>query len=134
MAQLRKLFVTVLSGICVGFGLMAGISAAYADPALMPDDNVSFAEGSGSLDSNGQQSQSSEKKTVHGHRNLPPGYQDAPSMDFQHGADPDHLAKVHRDSVTGSDISKYGSAYQSSGPFGSGQVGDSTGNGWVIPR
>jgi hypothetical protein len=55
-------------------------------------------------------------------------------MEFQHGDDPDHLAKVHRDSVTGSDLSRYGSAYQSSGPFGSGQVGDSTGNGWVTPR
>jgi hypothetical protein len=99
---------------------------------MTPNDDVSFSEGNGNMDTGA--GKSTEAKTVHGHRSLPPGYQDAPSMEFQHGDDPDHLAKVHRDSVTGSDLSRYGSAYQSSGPFGSGQVGDSTGNGWVTPR
>ncbi len=106
-------------------------------PGLVPGKGVSFAEGDGT---NTDQS-STEKKVVHGHRSLPPGYQDAPSMDFQYGDDPDHLAKVHRDPVTGADLSRFGSAYQSSSPFGSGTwgsfgsggLGSSTGNGWIIP-
>ncbi|AQT05533.1 hypothetical protein [Acetobacter persici] len=130
MAQLRKPSLLLLSGLCLGFSLATGLSAAYADPALTPDDNISFGDDASSQ--SGQKS--AEKKTVHGHRSLPPGYQDAPSMEFNHGADPDHLAKVHRDAVTGSDLSRYGSAYESSGPYGSGQMGDATGNGWVTPR
>lgn len=118
----------------MGVGLLGGVSAAYADPALTPDDNVSFSEGNGNMATDGASNAGSEKKTVHGHRSLPPGYQDAPSMDFEHGDDPDHLAKIQRDPVTGANISRYGSAYQSSGPFGSGGVGDATGGSWVIPR
>lgn len=133
MVLLRKSVVSALCAAGIGF-VMAG-GAAWADPALTPSDSVSFAEGNAAMDSgSGQRASSTEKKTVHGHRNLPPGYQDAPSMDFQHGDDPDELAKVQRDAVTGADVTKYGSAYQASSPFGTGQVGDSTGNGWVIPR
>ncbi|MDG6094364.1 hypothetical protein LOC54_04430 [Acetobacter sp. AN02] len=74
-----------------------------------------------------------EKMTVHGHRSLPPGYQEAPSVDINHGPDPDHDIASHRDAVTGTDLSKFGSAYQESGPM-QGKLGDSTGNGWVTPR
>ncbi|MBO1328800.1 hypothetical protein OQ496_05000 [Acetobacter suratthaniensis] len=132
MVQLRKSVVSALCAAGIGF-VMAG-GAAWADPALTPNDSISFAEGNAAMDTGSSRSSSTEKKTVHGHRNLPPGYQDAPSMDFQHGDDPDQLAKVQRDSVTGADVTKYGSAYQASSPFGTGQVGDSTGSGWVIPR
>ena len=134
MAQLRRPFVNVMSGLFVGASLIGAASVAHADPLMTPSGDVSFSEGSGNIDTGSEASKSTESKTVHGHRSLPPGYQDAPSMDFQHGDDPDHLAKVQRDSVTGSNLSRYGSAYQSSGPFGSGQLGDSTGNGWVTPR
>ncbi|AQS86243.1 hypothetical protein A0U92_03875 [Acetobacter aceti] len=75
-----------------------------------------------------------ENLHVKGRRKLPPGYQDAPSMDMTHGPDPDHAQHVVRDSVTGADLSKFGSAYQDSGPNGSGSMGDATGNGWVTPR
>ncbi|MCI1436900.1 hypothetical protein [Acetobacter indonesiensis] len=132
MAQLRKPSFLLLAGLGLSASLLSGFSA-YADPSLTPDNNISFGEGSAAYGSS-QNSKSTEKQTVHGHRNLPPGYQDAPSMEFNHGDDPDHLAKVHRDAVTGSDLSRYGSAYQSSGPYGSGQMGDATGNGWVTPR
>ncbi|GAL97957.1 hypothetical protein FOH24_16045 [Acetobacter tropicalis] len=132
MAQLRKSSFLLLAGLSLGVCLASGASAAPGDPSLTPDNNISFGEGAASGSSS--KSGSAEKRTVHGHRNLPPGYQDAPSMEFNHGDDPDHLAKVHRDSITGSDLSRYGSAYQSSGPYGSGQLGDSTGNGWVTPR
>ncbi|MCX2561003.1 hypothetical protein OQ252_06275 [Acetobacter farinalis] len=131
MAQLRKPSFMLLMGLCLGLGLAAGNSIAHADPALTPDDSISFGDGGAASSTN---SKSAEKKTVHGHRSLPPGYQDAPSMEFNHGADPDHLAKVHRDAVTGTDLSRYGSAYETSGPYGSGQMGDATGNGWVTPR
>ncbi|MCC6105737.1 hypothetical protein [Acetobacter sp.] len=133
MAQLRKSSFLLLAGLSLGVCLASGASAAPGDPSLTPDNNISFGEGSASPGSS-QSGSSAEKRTVHGHRNLPPGYQDAPSMEFNHGDDPDHLAKVHRDSITGSDLSRYGSAYESSGPYGSGQLGDSTGNGWVTPR
>jgi hypothetical protein len=75
-----------------------------------------------------------ENLHVKGRRKLPPGYQDAPSMDMLHGPDPDHAQHVTRDAVTGADLSRFGSAYQDSGPTGSGSLGDSTGNGWVTPR
>ena len=134
MAQVRKPTFLLLAGLGVGAALVCGVPAAKAAPGLTPDGDISFSQGNGAYDTQGQDSKSAEKKTVHGHRSLPPGYQDAPSMDFNHGDDPDHLAKVHRDGVTGADLSRYGSAYQNSGPFGSGQLGDSTGNGWVTPR
>ncbi len=82
----------------------------------------------------GVEAQHGEDLTVKGRRSLPPGYQDAPSMDMTHGPDPDHEANVHRDAVTGTDLSRFGSAYQSSSPYGQGQLGDATGNGWVTPR
>lgn len=69
-----------------------------------------------------------------GHRTPPPGYQDTPPTDFKHGPDPDHEAGVQRDSVTGANLSKFGSAYQGSSNVQSGQLGDATGNGWVAPK
>ncbi|GBQ22531.1 hypothetical protein AA0472_0799 [Acetobacter estunensis NRIC 0472] len=80
------------------------------------------------------QSRQHEHVRVRGRRKLPPGYQDAPSMELSHGPDPDHAQHVTRDAVTGADLSKFGSAYQDSGPTGTGSLGDSTGNGWVAPR
>ncbi|CAI9121176.1 hypothetical protein [Brytella acorum] len=77
---------------------------------------------------------SGEHVTAKGRHTLPPGYQDAPSTEFQHGPDPDHLDKIQRDAVTGADLSKFGSAYGASNPTQSGQLGDATGNGWVAPR
>lgn len=82
----------------------------------------------------GMQSRQHEQLRVRGRRSLPPGYQDAPSMEMTHGPDPDHLDHVNRDSVTGADLSRFGSSYQDSGPMGQGKLGDSTGNGWVTPR
>lgn len=134
MAQLRKPTFLLMVGLSFGAALAYGAPAAKAAPGLTPDGSISFGEGNGAYGSQSQDPKSAEKKTVHGHRSLPPGYQDAPSMEFNHGDDPDHQAQVHRDGVTGSDLSRYGSAYQSSGPYGSGQLGDSTGNGWVTPR
>jgi hypothetical protein len=75
-----------------------------------------------------------EHLTVHGKRTIPPGYAEAPTGDITHGPDPDHLSQVHRDAVTGSDLSHFGSSYQGSSPYGDGQLGDSTGNGWVTPH
>lgn len=134
MPQLRKPTFLLLVGLGFGAALASGVSVATAAPALTPEGSISFGEGNGAYDPQASESKSAEKKTVHGHRSLPPGYQDAPSMEFNHGDDPDHLAKVHRDGVTGSDLSRFGSAYQNSGPYGSGQMGDATGNGWVTPR
>lgn len=71
---------------------------------------------------------------AHGHRKPPPGYSDTPSNDFEHGPDPDHEAGVERDSVTGANLSKFGSSYQGSNNTQSGQLGDATGNGYVAPR
>ena len=135
----RYFFVGALCLLCLE-GIFSTGRALAIDSGLVPVNGVSFAQSGGA---NAVTNQSStEKKVVHGHRSLPPGYKEAPSMDFQYGDDPDHLAKVQRDPVTGADLSRYGSAYQSSSPFGSGSwgsfgsgtLGSSTGNGWVIPR
>lgn len=77
-----------------------------------------------------------EHYRAQGHRPPPPGYQETPSPDFQNGPDPDHQAQVkaHRDAATGTDLRRFGSAYQDSNPTQSGQLGDATGNGWVAPR
>jgi len=75
-----------------------------------------------------------ERYTAHGKHSLPPGYQDAPSTEMTHGPDPDHEAEIQRDPVSGANLSKFGSAYQNSNPTQQGQLGDSTGNGWVAPR
>ncbi len=134
-----KLFIVALLSLWVGIVSSIKAVSAVEVSGLVPGEGVSFAENDGTTSVTNQSS--TEKKVVHGHRSLPPGYQDAPSMDFQYGDDPDHLAKVHRDPVTGADLSRFGSAYQSSSPFGSGSwgsfgsggLGSSTGNGWIIP-
>lgn len=64
----------------------------------------------------------------------PPGYQIAPSTEIEHGPDPDHDANIQRDPTTGANLSNFGTAYANSSPTARGQVGDSTGNGWVAPR
>ncbi len=89
MATSRGKLITALSaGLCL-FSV-----TAWAAPADT-DDN----------------SQSEDRMTVHGQRgHLPPGYEEAPSMELNHGPDPDHLEHVHRDSVTGTDLSRFGSA------------------------
>ncbi|WP_215765999.1 hypothetical protein [Gluconobacter cerinus] len=81
-----------------------------------------------------QKANGGEHFRARGHRSLPPGYQDAPSTEFEHGPDPDHEAGVERDSVTGANLSKFGSSYQGSNNTQSGQLGDATGNGYVAPR
>ena len=132
-------FIVALLGLWIGSISSMKTASAVEVSGLVPGKGVSFAESDGTNTATNQSS--TEKKVVHGHRSLPPGYQDAPSMDFQYGDDPDHLAKVHRDPVTGADLSRFGSAYQSSSPFGSGTwgsfgsggLGSSTGNGWIIP-
>ncbi|WP_194254316.1 hypothetical protein [Gluconobacter cerevisiae] len=90
----------------------------------------------------GQSDTQAQKPTINGgehfrargHRKPPPGYADTPSNDFEHGPDPDHEAGVERDSVTGANLSKFGSSYQGSNNTQSGQLGDATGNGYVAPR
>lgn len=69
-----------------------------------------------------------------GHRAPPQGYQAAPSVEFENGPDPDHLAKIERDKTTGANLTPFGSAYQNSNPVQEGTLGDATGNGWVAPR
>jgi len=77
-----------------------------------------------------------EHITVRGHREPPPGYTYAPSMNMQNGPDPEHQQALaeSKDKVSGANLSKYGTAYQESGPMGQGKLGDSTGNGWLTPR
>lgn len=77
-----------------------------------------------------------EHITVRGHRAPPPGYTYAPSMNMQNGPDPEHQQALSesKDKVSGANLSKYGTAYQESGPMGQGKLGDSTGNGWLTPR
>ncbi len=111
-----KLMTALAAGLC-----LLSVSANAAAP--------------GSSDQDSGSDNSDDRMTVHGQRgHLPPGYQDAPSMELKHGPDPDHAEHVHRDSVTGTDLSRFGSSYQASGINGDGQLGDSTGNGWVAPR
>ncbi|GBR20087.1 hypothetical protein LV564_11050 [Komagataeibacter nataicola] len=115
MATSRGKLITALSA-----GLCLLSVTAMAAPASQDDTSSSSDQ---------------DRMTVHGQRgHLPPGYEEAPSMELNHGPDPDHLEHVHRDSVTGTDLSRFGTAYQSSGINGDGQLGDSTGNGWVAPR
>lgn len=94
---------------------------AHAPPAASGDSGVEY-RGKG------------EHLTAKGHHSLPPGYQETPSTEFQHGPDPDHADNLQRDAVTGSDLSKFGSAYSNSSPVQSGQLGDASGNGWIAPR
>ncbi|GBQ84955.1 hypothetical protein AA13595_1543 [Gluconacetobacter johannae DSM 13595] len=123
MAMLRTGLVTVVAGLCL---VGASAMAAPADESTPQTSSSGHEEG--------VEARSGDQMTVKGRRSLPPGYQDAPSMELNHGPDPDHEANVHRDAVTGSDLSRFGSAYQSSGPYGQGQLGDATGNGWVTPH
>ncbi|MBB2201279.1 hypothetical protein [Gluconacetobacter tumulisoli] len=125
MAMLRTGLVIAAAGLCLVGG------TAMAAPG---DNSTTTAQAPSSGPEEGVEARSGDQMTVKGRRNLPPGYQDAPSMELNHGPDPDHEANVHRDAVTGSDLSRFGSAYQGSGPYGQGQLGDSTGNGWVTPR
>ncbi|GEN62523.1 hypothetical protein [Acetobacter oeni] len=117
-------------------GPLAGM--AFADPgdplagAEMTSGDPTQQDGSAAT--KGIQSHQHEHLRVKGRRSLPPGYQEAPSMDIEHGADPEHEEHIRRDSVTGADLSRFGSSYQDTGPNGTGTLGDSTGNGWVAPR
>ncbi|WP_203413633.1 hypothetical protein [Entomobacter blattae] len=80
-------------------------------------------------------SSADENVTVHGQKNvLPRGYSYAPSMEMQSGPDPDRGNKMHRDPVTGANITRFGSAFQASNPTQQGQLGDATGNGWLAPH
>ncbi|NHN85163.1 hypothetical protein GOB93_10990 [Acetobacter musti] len=129
------------AGVALAFALSAGPMAGVACAA--PNDPLAGAEmtngdptqqDAGSSVTTGVQSRQHEHLHVRGRRSLPPGYQEAPSMDIDHGPDPDHEEHVTRDSVTGANLSRFGSSYQDSGPTGTGTLGDSTGNGWVAPR
>ncbi|EHH69163.1 hypothetical protein [Gluconobacter morbifer] len=96
-------------------------------------------ESSPQFGTNGQSNSASrssggEHFRARGHRSLPPGYQDAPSTELEHGPDPDHEASIERDRNTGANLSKFGSSYQNSNNTQSGELGDATGNGWVAPR
>ncbi|GAJ28072.1 hypothetical protein [Acidomonas methanolica] len=75
-----------------------------------------------------------EQVTAHGRHSLPPGYQEAPNVDFKHGPDPDHEANIQRDPITGTDLTQFGSAYQSASPVQTGTLGDTNGNGWIAPH
>lgn len=77
-----------------------------------------------------------EHITVRGHRAPPPGYSYAPSMDMTKGPDPEHQRALaeSKNSVSGANLSRYGTAYRESGPIGNAQVGDSTGGAWLTPR
>ncbi|AOX18241.1 hypothetical protein [Kozakia baliensis] len=114
--------------------------AAPAVPALAQSlTQVPSASPSNSNNGNGQKpgveyQGRGEHYTAHGRHSLPPGYQDTPSTEFNHGPDPDHEDNIQRDAVTGADLSKFGTAYSNSSPTQSGQLGDATGNGWVAPR
>ncbi|AHK71761.1 hypothetical protein AD931_11275 [Gluconobacter oxydans] len=88
----------------------------------------------GQSDAQSQTTTGGEHFRARGHRKPPPGYSDTPSTDFEHGPDPDHEAGVERDSVTGANLSKFGSSYQGSNNTQSGQLGDASGNGWTAPR
>lgn len=127
LATFRARLFPLLAGTCL-LAAPAFVAPAFAAPGDTTDARQS------TQGQEGVEAQHGEDMTVKGRRNMPPGYQDAPSMDMTHGPDPDHEANVHRDSVTGSDLSHFGSSYQGSSPYGQGQLGDATGNGWVTPR
>ncbi|WP_415488208.1 hypothetical protein [Acetobacter sp.] len=118
----------VSTGMALSSAAHAQQSDALAGAEMMSGDPT--REDSGTATTAGRH----ENLHVQGRRRLPTGYQDAPSMDMTHGPDPEHAQHVTRDSVTGADLSKFGSAYQDNGPMGTGSIGDSTGNGWVAPR
>lgn len=135
-----------LSGAALTAALLAGVAQAQTAPFSQPyaaGTTLSAQPGVTDTPANGTQSQGAPAdRTMHGgehfrargHRAPPPGYSDTPSTDFEHGPDPDHEAGVERDSGTGANISKFGSAYQGSNNTQTGQLGDATGNGYVAPR
>ncbi|QCE35517.1 hypothetical protein FAI40_09360 [Acetobacteraceae bacterium] len=70
---------------------------------------------------------------AYGHHPPPRGYIVAPVQeDFKYGPDPEH--HVQHDTLTGTNLDRFGTDYQNSSPMGQGTLGDSTGNGWVAPR
>ncbi|QDH17482.1 hypothetical protein [Swingsia samuiensis] len=114
--------------------LLGGVAHAQSAVFGQPYDAASQQQKSSSKAASSNETHGGEHYHVHGRRSLPPGYQDTPSTDFQHGPDPDHLSHVERDSVTGANLTKFGSAYGSSNPVQSGQLGDASGNGWLPAR
>jgi len=128
MALRHLAALTIAAGLC---GHAASAFAAPDDGTSADDRALQSSQGGAPNDSSARKS---ENHTVIGRRSLPPGYSDVPSNEINHGPDPDHLANVHRDAVTGSNLSNFGTSYQDNGPFGSGQLGDATGNGWVTPH
>ncbi|AQS87207.1 hypothetical protein AA101099_1143 [Neoasaia chiangmaiensis NBRC 101099] len=126
MAMLRHSLVLTASLLALSASALAQTATQFTPPVGTQSQN----KGNPGVEYQGH----GEHYTAHGRHSLPPGYQDAPSTEFTHGPDPDHEANVQRDAVTGADLSKFGSAYQGSNPTQSGQLGDSTGNGWVAPR
>lgn len=128
MAMLR--YAVPLAAILAALPAAAQTTTTSNNTATTPSTTQRQTPANGSVEYRG----SGEHVTAKGRHSLPPGYQDAPSTEFEHGPDPDHLDKVQRDAVTGADLSKFGSAYGASNPTQSGQLGDATGNGWVAPR
>ncbi|GBQ64658.1 hypothetical protein AA103196_0933 [Ameyamaea chiangmaiensis NBRC 103196] len=128
LAALNTTALTAALTVAAGLSLGAPYASAAPDGSSADDRAISQSTQGQTTPNRG------EHLTVHGRRSIPPGYSDAPSNEINHGPDPDHLANVHRDAVTGSNLTNFGSAYQENGPFGSGQLGDATGNGWVTPR
>ena len=120
--------------VVMSFDAMTAASAAAQESGSLA--GTEMFSGDPTKQDDGTQVTAGRHENLHvkGHRKLPPGYQDAPSMDIEHGPDPEHAQHVVRDAVSGAALSKFGSAYQDSGPTGTGTLGDSTGNGWVAPR
>ncbi|NHO32231.1 hypothetical protein [Acetobacter fallax] len=135
MVAFSRFSTVAVLAVALSAGPLVGVAcAAPSDPlagAEMTNGDPTRQDGGAA---GGVQSHQHEHLRVRGHRSLPPGYQDAPSMDIDHGPDPEHQEHVTRDSVTGANLSRFGSSYQDSGPTGTGSLGDSTGNGWVAPR
>ncbi len=69
-----------------------------------------------------------ESYQVTGKYHPPPGYQDTPSTDITHGPDPDDTSAMRKDPITGTDLTRFGSAYMDSNPVKTGKPGDATGN------
>lgn len=137
----RHKAVSLLGSTALILGLsqgMAFLTKAYAQEVHFgqpyEQDNHSAAAVAAPHKSQAQTVHGGEHYHARGTRPPPPGYQEAPSMEFQNGPDPDHQAKVQRDKVTGTDLSKFGTAYRDSNPMQQGEMGDATGNGWVAPR
>lgn len=118
------------------FRSIALSTALLAGGALMPAWHQAQAQETETSVSVAPSTPTTEKSmTIHGHKNSPPpGYTYAPSMEMQNGPDPDHARRVHRDPITGANISRFGSAFTAANPTQQGQLGDATGNGWLAPH